>query len=182
MNARRLAVLAAIFGVGLSASSCGGGDSGGDGTTRATSRPAPHVIPGRVVSRANRDCRSMLRSVKRIAERTRLSDYGSGLELTTEAFAEPGLKLVKRLARRQRALQAAAADPRFDAYADLFDPIIVLGEQRLAAGRADDLAQSEQLQELLTDLGAEQRETAGDAGLRDCDVDFLAVLVRKAFG
>jgi hypothetical protein len=124
----------------------------------------------------------MLRSVKRIGERTHLSDYTSGLELTTEAFAKPGLELVKRLARQQRRLRAAAADPRFDAYADLFDPIIVLGEQRLAAGRADDLAQSEQLQELLTDLGAEQRETAGDAGLRDCDVDFLAILVRKAFG
>lgn len=178
MNARRLAALAAIFGVGLSASSCGGGD----GTIRATSRPAPHAIPGRVVSRANRNCRSMLRSVKRVGQRTRLSDYASGLELTTEAFATPGLELVKHLARQQRRLQASAADPRFDAYADLFDPIIVLGEQRLAAGRANDLAQSEELQELLTDLGAEQRETAGEAGLRDCDVDFLGVLVRKAFG
>src|SRR4051794_27572502 len=179
MNARRLAALAAVLGVGLSASSCGGG---ADGTTRATSRPAPHAIPDRVVSRANRNCRSMLRSVKRIGERTHLSGYASGLELTTEAFAAPGLELVKRLARQQRRLRAAAADPRFDAYADLFDPIIVLGEQRLAAGRADDLTQSEQLQELLTDLGAEQRETAAEAGLRDCDVDFLSVLVRKAFG
>lgn len=181
MSARRLAVLAAILGAGLSTTSCGG-DTADDDTIRTAGKPVVHVIPGNIAAQANGNCRWMLRGVKQIGEKASRSGYTSGLELTTEGIARPGLRLIKDLAARQRALEDAAADPRFDAYLDLFDPIIVLGEQRLEAGQAGDERRSKQLQELLTDLDAEQRETAAQAGLRACDVDFFGVVVRRAFG
>lgn len=180
MSARGAALLAVVLAIGSGASSCGGGDDGD--TARMPSEPAAQVIPAGVVSRADDNCRWMLHSVKRLARSVDLSDYSSGLELTTEGFAKPGMKLIENLERRQRALQAAADDPRFDAYLALFDPIVVLGEQRLEAGLAGQEARSKHLQDLLTDLGAEQREAAAKAGLVACDVDFFEVLLRQAFG
>jgi hypothetical protein len=180
MNVRGVALLAVVLAIGSGASSCGGGDDGE--TARPPSEPDIGVIPAGVVSRADGNCRWMLRNVKRVARSVDLSDYTSGFQLTTEAFAKPGIKLVKSLARRQGSLRASADDPRFDAYVELFDPIIVLGEQRLKAGLAGQEARSKHLQDLLTELGDEQREAAGQAGLAACDVDFLEVLVHQAFG
>jgi hypothetical protein len=179
MKLRRLALMAAILTAGMTAASCGsdGGEAGG-----TAPRPALDPIPERVVSQADGNCRWMLREVTRVAEEARHTPYRSGLELTTEGIAKPGLELMRRLARKQGALRAAASDARFDAYVELFDPIIVLGEQRLEVGLAGDERRSEQLQELLTDLGTEQREAAARAGLRACEPDFFDVVVRKAFG
>jgi hypothetical protein len=181
MKVRMAAVTAAILGLALTASSCGGGDGGGE-ASRTALKPTPAPLPERVVVRADRNCRWMLRSVERVGERAGHTEYRSGLELTTEGIAKPGLALMRHLAKKQGTLQAAAADPRFDAYVELFDPIIVLGEQRLEAGQAGDEDRAKQLQELLTGLGAEQREAAAGAGLKACDLDFLDVVVRKAFG
>lgn len=182
MRTRRLAASAAIIGLALAASSCGGKKDAGEDRGAAANPPPPHEIPERVVSRASRNCHWELREVKRIGAEAGRTDYRSGLELTTEGIAKPGLALTRRLARKQAALRAAAADSRFDAYVELFDPIIVLGEQRLEAGQIGDETRAKRLQELLTDLGAEQREAAARAGLRACDVDFLHIVVRKAFG
>jgi hypothetical protein len=182
MNAHQMVLVTIALSVTLIASSCGGSDGGaGNDVSQTESAPAAHAIPARIVSQADRNCRWMLRSVKHVAGSVDLADYTSGLQLTTEAFAKPGIKLVKGLEKRQNALRTAAADPRFDAYVELFDPIVVLGEQRLEAGLDNDRARSEYLQDLLTDLGKEQGEAAARAGLRACDVDFLDVLVREAF-
>ncbi|MGB7588492.1 MAG: hypothetical protein WBM00_07270, partial [Solirubrobacterales bacterium] len=132
------------------------------------------------LTRANANCRQMLRAVKHLAKGVLSSGYANTLELTTEGFAKPGIRLVKREARRQQALQAAAADPRFSLYAELFDPIIVLAEQRLQAGQAREIARSQLLQDLLTSLGAEQRQAARGAGLRACNVDFLEAMIQAA--
>jgi hypothetical protein len=177
MRWRKLVALtAALLAVGLTATSCGGE---GEATETA---PALEPLSQRVVSRANGNCRWMLREVTRVAEDARHTPYRSGLELTTKGIAEPGLELMRRLARKQKALRAAAADPRFDAYLEPFDPIIVLGEKRLEVGLAGDERRAEQLQDLLTALGREQREAAALAGLDACEPDFFEVVVRKAFG
>jgi hypothetical protein len=181
MKAARIGLLAAIVALALgSLSSCGSDDAAS--TERAVTSRQPSGLPADVAARANRSCRQMLRDVKRAGRAATRVNYSSTLELATEGFAKPGLRLTKALAARQQALEPAAGDARFSAYADLFDPIIVLGEQGLRAGRANDRARSEELRDLLTGLGEDQREAARRAGLRDCSVDFLAALVRGATG
>ena len=164
-----LAVAAAIALIALAG--CGG------------SSPPPRDAASReAFARADANCRLMLREVRQLAKGVLNSGYNSNLELTTEGFGKPGIKLVKRIARRQQALQAAAEDPKYALYAELFDPIIVLAEQRLRAGQANELAESQIRQNQLTALGNEQREAAHRAGLRSCDVDFLDAMVRAATG
>ncbi len=181
MNAFRIGLLAAIVALALGTlSSCGSDD---DATTqRAAPNQESGEIPAAVVAEANRNCRRMLRDVKRAGRVAARTQYSSTLELATEGFARPGLRLTERLAERQQALEAAADDPRFSIYTGLFDPIIVLGEQGLIAGRAEDPARSAELRDLLIDLGEDQRRAARSAGLQDCSVDFLEALVQGATG
>jgi hypothetical protein len=168
MRARWLPLaIVSVCAVGMLAS-CGGGQ----GERSAASRQA--------FAEANANCRQMLAAVKQLAKGVLSRGYSSNLELTTEGFAKPGIDLVRREAKQQQSLQAVAANPHFTLYAELFDPIIVLAEQRLRAGRAGEVARSQLLQDLLTSLGAEQRDAAHLAGLRDCDVDFLDAMVRAA--
>jgi hypothetical protein len=182
VSARRWIAVAVLIGATLSASSCGGGESSNSDNGDAGHPPPLAPLPASVVSQADGNCRWMLREVKRIGEEASHGEYKSGLELTTEGIAAPGLVLIRQLAGRQEALRAAASDPRFDAYVELFNPIIVLGEQRLEVGRENDLARAKRLQDLLIRLGDEQREAATLAGLEACQVDFFATVVQKAFG
>ncbi|HEX7243960.1 MAG TPA: hypothetical protein VF245_00155 [Solirubrobacterales bacterium] len=181
MNLCRAAALAAATILALCVVACGGGDSG-ETAAQTESAPAATGISAHVVAQAEGNCRWMLRGVRQIGREASQKVYKSGFELTTEGIAKPGLALIKRLTQRQRDLRNAADDPSFDAYLSFFDPIIVLGEERLEAGEAGDQGRSKRLQGLLTELGAEQREAAGRAGLRDCEIDLLGVVVREAFG
>lgn len=168
-RARQIAVvLVAVVAMAMLAS-CG---ENGEPERSAASQQA--------LNRANANCRQMLRAVRRLAKGVLSSGYTNTLELTTEGFARPGIHLVKREARRQQALQGAAADPRYSLYAELFDPIVVLAEQRLQAGQAREIARAQLLQDLLTSLGAEQRQAARSAGLRACNVDFLEAMIQAA--
>jgi hypothetical protein len=173
-----LAVIAALALIGLC--SCGGGDDAP--SQRAATIAPPEEVPAAVVTQANRNCRQMLRDVKQVGRAAIRGDYSDTLELATEGFAKPGLRLMRGLAKRQQALEPSADSARFSVYADLFDPIIVLAKQGLSAGRADDRARSQQLRDLLTGLGEDQQQAARRAGLRDCGVDFLDALVRSATG
>lgn len=171
MRPARHPIAMLLAAVAISAlAACGGG--GGQADQSAAS---PHVL-----AKANANCRQMLHAVKQLAKGVLNSGYANTLELTTEGFAKPGIALVRREAQRQQALQHTADDPHFSLYAELFDPIIVMAEQRLHAGQAREIAQAQLLQDLLTSLGAEQREAARRAGLRDCGIDFLDAMVRAA--
>lgn len=171
MIAPRIALLLATATIGLGAlASCGGEDSS---TTERTDAGTEASLPHDVVTRANRNCLRMRHDLKQVWRRAAQRSYRSALELTVEGYTAPGLRLIKRLAVRQKALQPAAADSRFALYVSLFDPIVALGEQGLRAGRAEDIGRVTQLRDLLIGLGADQRKLARRAGLRDCDVDFL---------
>jgi hypothetical protein len=162
----------------LALASCG---DDGDDTTVPTGGKVTreHSAPSReVVAKANRNCERMLRDVVRVGRETQKADYRSAVELARKGFAEPGMELFRVLARRQQALQKAADSPTFETYAASFDPIIVLGEQWLGAQRKLDFERAERLQDLLTNLGAEQRNLAQRAGLSKCAVDFLNAMVR----
>lgn len=166
---RRLALILAVS-AGLLLSACGGGgennQSGKAGKLSTT-----------VVAHANAACRDFLREIRQIAEGALASPPNNVLELTTERLVKPSIPVLERVAARQQALEPAARDPRFDVYAELFDPIIVLAQQRLTAGREADYTSSRGLENMLTDLGLEQRAIARGLGLTDCDVDYQHVLL-----
>ena len=167
---RGLRILTVSLLGGVFLASCGSGDE------QSKVEPLPHAV---VVS-ADANCRQLLRDVKTLATGVLSRGYANTLELTTEGFAKPGIRVVKRTGLRQQELEGAASDPRFDLYADLFDPIVVLAEQRLEAGREQDLNRVVKLQEQLTGLELLQRKAARNAGLVDCDTNFLDAMVRSA--
>jgi hypothetical protein len=150
-----------------------GGDGGGAGTE---ARLSPKTM-----AKANATCRYFRREAHQLGQGV-LSLPLEPLALTVEHLVKPGLPLVRRVARRQQALARQAADSQFTTYAALFDPIIVLLQQRLRSGEAalrKKLAvdpEGQHLDDLLGDLGEEQRLAAHAAGLRDCDADFNQVL------
>jgi len=131
-----------------------------------------------VIGRADANCRYFLRETKRIGRRA-LADPSSGfsLEMTTERLVKPSIPLLEHVADRQQALASSAGDPHFDLYAELFEPVIAIAYERLGAGRAGDPVRSKSLEELLANVGLEQRQAARDAGLRDCDIDFQHALL-----
>lgn len=183
MSARRVAVAAAFVLCLLVLASCGGGgESSNSGSTQQGSEAsaAPATPPKAVIVTANGNCKAMLREVDRIGREAKHGGYKTAVELTTKGFVEPGLKLFKDLARRQGQLQDKAGSEAFEAYAASFDPIIVLAEQWLQAQRASDAAKAQRLQQLLTDLGAEQQVLAKRAGLSKCSVSFFDALVRSS--
>ena len=70
-------------------------------------------------------------------------------------------------------------------YSRLFEPIIVLAQERLRAGAryaAGDSAAStlaRGYENLMTAVAGEQRDAAQRAGLRSCAIDFTKVLTRS---
>jgi hypothetical protein len=159
------------------ATGCGGGETGPAGEGHGGG-VRPGKLPPTVLARADANCRYFLRETKQIGRRA-LADPSSTviLELTTERLVKPSIPLLEHVADRQQALESMAHDPRFDLYANLFDPIIAIAYERLGAGRVGDPVRSKNLEELLTNIGLEQRQAARDAGLRDCDIDFQHVLL-----
>jgi hypothetical protein len=167
--------VAAVCVVALAA--CGD-DSGKTDSQASSLDPAAH----KALARADANCREMLRDVRHLAKGVLSSGYHNTLELTTEGFAKPGMAVLRTIAKRQQALAPVVDDPRYDLYVGFFNPIIVLAEQRLRAGQAEDLATALNLQDRLTTLGIEQGLAASDAGLPACEVDFLDAMVRAASG
>jgi hypothetical protein len=181
MTVSKTAIAATLLLCLLALAACGGDESTtSGGSPRAETTAAADEVPAAVVAKANRNCEQMLKDVARVGHEAREAGYETARELTTMGFAEPGIKLVKDLARRQQALRDEADSSNFDAYAVSFDPIIVLGEQWLQAQKDLDLESVGQLQEILTSRGSEQQVLAERAGLARCNVDFLNELVRSA--
>jgi hypothetical protein len=181
MSGLKAAVAAGLVLCLLALASCGGDSAtttaggGGQGETSVA-----ESTPAAVVAKADLNCEHMLQAVVQVGRVAQRTEYETARELATKGLAEPGMKLIKELARNQQALQDEADSPSFDAYAAAFDPIIILGEQWLQAQRQLDFERADQLEELLTDRGAEQQVLAKRAGLAKCSVDFLAAMVRSA--
>jgi hypothetical protein len=173
--ATALTVIALTAAVAL-AGCGGGGDSTGGGST-VTKPTAP-----KVVAEADTICRQIARELRAIGHRAAHATVTTGLELTTEHMIRPTIPVLARAGRRLEALKAAAGNPSYDLFVNLFDPALVLAEKRLAAGRRGDRAGAEGLEEQLTNLGETQRGAARDAGLHDCDVDFQHILAASLNG
>jgi hypothetical protein len=150
---------------------CGGGDDGGETPDRAR-RAA--------IASANANCREFGRSVRALG-RGALAEPDFA-ETITERVVRPSIPLLKRMAARQQALITDVDDPGFQLYATLFDPIIVLAQERLRSGLAEDAQRSRELEDQMIDLGLEQVDAAREAGLIDCDEDYQYILQQSLTG
>jgi hypothetical protein len=155
---------------------CGGGGSGPE--TSATTKPQPQGLStSRYVQRADAVCRDALRETRKIGQRFLTSGANlDPLTRTTKLLVEPAIRIRERQARRLRQL-GPPPEPTLQAYLDLFDPIDSLMRMRADAGRTGDVERAHTLEQLILDLGEEQRRDASDAGLNACDANF----VRAAF-
>jgi len=153
-----------------------GGCGGGDGSAES-SKPRPATA-----RRAEAACRDFRREVEGIARGALANPPSTTAELMTERLVRPSIPALERIARRQQALEPAMANAQFDLYAGLFDPIVVLAQERLRAGRASELSRSKETERMLTELGVEQRAIARLLGLHACDVDFQHVLISSLSG
>lgn len=173
MTLRRLSTVATAALSALVLSACGG--NGGEEGAETVAK-----VPPAVLARADANCRYFLHETQRIG-RTALHNEppATTLDLTTERLVKPSIPLLERVADRQQALEPAAHAPLFTLYANLFNPIVVLARKRLSTGQAEDLAGSKEVEEMLTDLGLEQRHLARLANLRDCDLDYQRILLKS---
>jgi hypothetical protein len=168
---------------------CGGGSgktmsttTGTPSTARSTGRDGPS--PSVYVVKADAICRQALSETRALGKRLRnASPTESGVEFTTKYLVRPGLAIRERMGERMRALGLPAAGrDRYSAYLQLFDPIESVARERLRAGLAGDGAKAHDLEELLIDLGEEQKQAARRAGLRDCAKDFFTAFASGTSG
>jgi hypothetical protein len=170
MSAPRLPALVVAGLAALLLAGCGG--SSEEARTETVAK-----VPPAVLAQANANCRYLLRETRRIGRKAVTGAPASTLELATERLVKPSISVLERVADRQQGLESVAHSSLFDLYANLFDPIVVLAQKRLSVGQAGDYTDSKQIEEMLTDLGLEQRRYARLARLKDCDLDFQHILL-----
>jgi hypothetical protein len=176
---RRKALALLVVALALAVAGCGGGDEEtADTAPPATKEGAPpkQDSPSSLASvkRAEAVCGEMIAEAKRLglALRNRKEFPSDPLELTTILIA-PAIPVLATSARRLRALKDESADPDFEAYVGVYDPILALLRQRVEAGKGGDRERAQELESQLLDLIALQRQLARSAGLDGCDVDFI---------
>jgi len=167
-------ILVAALLLTLLAAGCGG-ESGGSGeaTTVAEQPPSPRAavaaesICSELVARAGR------MGTEFSTEPDPTEGTSGALDLTTRKLIKPAIPIVEDAARRLRALRPQADSVRFDSYVNLFDPVTAILRERVEAGEAGDPTRARELELQLIDLSDLQRRLAREAGLEDCDVDFI---------
>lgn len=141
-----------------------------------------------VLAHANGNCRWFRNEVAKLGKGA-LSDSGSIPELITERLVKPSIPLLEDMARRQQKLAAESGDPELLLYARLFDPIIVLAQERAHTGtiserpgHAQAAILSKGFENMLTSVAIEQRDVARKAGATACSIDFKHVLISSLSG
>jgi hypothetical protein len=178
-TSRAIAVAAAC--AGLVISGCGSSNGASDGSPSST---APRAIFARV----NATCRDLRREVAKLGKGA-LNGNSSIVELITERLVKPSIPLLERVALRQQKLAAQSRDPKLILYARLFEPIIVLAQERLRTGRVSEHPGKAQatilargFENLMTSVAAEQRQVAREARLPACAINFEHVLTSSLSG
>lgn len=178
MTPGRSGAVAAIV-LTLALAGCGG-DSEGSGSAGEAGADAA------TVAKAEANCKRLRRQVTRLGRRA-----FPGAPIPTETTARlvrPSLRLLEVFARRQQVLAKSSGDPGLLLYARLFEPIIVLAQERIdvgerfAAGDTEAGTLTRGYENLMGTVAAEQREAAGRAGLRACAIDFTQVLTEALAG
>ncbi|HEU4393580.1 MAG TPA: hypothetical protein VFR04_08105 [Solirubrobacterales bacterium] len=171
---KRAILIAAV--VALSLAGCGGGSEPSAPDPQAGSaaeRPSTEAADA-YLAKADAICHEMVQDSLRMGAKFSESPPGGDpLTFTTEELVRPATVILERSARQLRALEPGSGADSFNAYVDLFDPIMSLARNRVRAGEAGDATRAHELELLLVDLSELQRPLAESAGLKACDVDFF---------
>jgi outer membrane murein-binding lipoprotein Lpp len=157
---------AAALGTGLLAG-CG---SGGETTVE--------LAPAAVRVQANANCRQLRHDAVKLAEGA-FEGTNNLAKATTEKIVKPSIPLLERFAQHQQRLAAGSGDERLELYARLFEPVIVLAQERLRAGEESDAPVNNAARGFEILMGTvieEQRQLAREAKIPACAVDFEKVL------
>ncbi len=140
-------------------------------------REATATVDAAYAARANAICTEMGREKAALLDGA-FGSGGSGDALTaiTEGLVAPGLRILEREAERLRALEPRPDNEELETYLGLFDPIIVLADERLRTGRAGNIGSSRDLERLVVGLEERQRAAAVAAGLDRCGVGFAGAI------
>jgi hypothetical protein len=167
-----LALLLAACGGGSDSSTDGGAQPAGE-TAAAPAQDAPAEKPGAYAEEADKVCGAMVAQAVRLGDQFRQSPpSGDPLAFTTQTLVGPAIGVLEERSRELRALEEPDSE-NFNAYVDLYDPIVSLAHSRVAAGNAGDATRAHELELQMVDLNELQRALAKKAGLKSCDVDFF---------
>jgi len=176
---RKQALALTVVALALAVAGCGGGD---DETTTVAPTAQREEAPQKqdpssssaYVKRAEAVCTDMVAAAKRrgLAFRNQEEFPSDPLKLTTSLIS-PAIPILMSSAKRLRALEDESADPDFEAYVGVYDPILALLRQRVEAGEDGDRERAQDLDSQLLDMVALQRQLAKAAELDACDVDFI---------
>jgi len=175
MTAMRTAALVIVASVAVAAAGCGGSRHA---STSTAGTVALNVSPA-LVAQANANCRFLLRRVRRLGQGVLVGPLEQLPTRLDQRVFGPAIATVETVATRQQALEPAFRNQQYTLYASLFDPIIVLAQQRWQSGVGHDVGQSKTLESLLSGLSAEQERAARAAGVSDCGQDFLYAMINS---
>lgn len=148
---------------------CGGGGSDSGGSTRAGAAER-----ARYVRTADPICKRTIEAIQRLNLAPSTGPHANILTPTTEGLVRPGIPILAREAARLRALQPRPNDVDLRTYLGIFDPILVLAEQRLRAGEKPDTAEATRLENLIVGLENDQARAAHRFGFQYCGTGFFA--------
>jgi hypothetical protein len=168
----------------LALAGCGGGSGGSGRTTAAAAGKKPKAASGAYVVKADAICSAMITRAREFGRELSLRSNlpSNPLVLTTRVLIRPAIPIVETSARELRALKQEAESSQFDAYVNVFDPVIALLRERVAAGEAGDADRAQKLELQLIDLIGLQRSLARKSNLKRCDVDFIKTFAAPGQG
>lgn len=169
----RSAILAATLAV-LALAGCGGDEETPPPATGAEGKQVPQASFD-YVKPAEAICVDMIAEAKRLGAALQKKDEfpSDPLKTTTRYLIAPAIPVVEASARRLRALEGESSTPEFEAYVDVYDPILALLRERVEAGEAGERERAQDLEAQTLDLALLQQQLARVAGLDRCDVDFV---------
>jgi hypothetical protein len=174
-----LALALALF-----AGGCGGGDDSTTAPSAATTTQgteADSAGKDRYIAQADAICADVLDQTKELARRLEAGQLPTDLTgpaALAEGLVKPGLEIRMRQAARLRALPRPEGESQaLDTYLGLFDVTDELLRVRLELGLQGEVAEPQNLELLIAELGEEQRQAAEDYGLDTCATNFTKVLI-----
>jgi hypothetical protein len=178
LGAVQVAVAAIAFGIALLPGCGGSGSSDGD------LHSAPAAERSRFAAQADPICRQAVRKVKALRIVPSARPNSNALSTITESLVRPGILILSQEAARLRALQPRPDDSDLDRYLGLFDPILVLAQQRLqlAAQRRPDIERAHKVENDISSLENAQAAYAKSFGFKVCGTGFFAALGNSPSG
>lgn len=189
---RRVAGAGGVLLVLLALGGCSG-DQGGGEVTAAPPAPAgadaeqagAEPIPAaQFARRAEGICDDTIRQAERLrddASAAVIEGATSGPEVLAKAVVRPGLRIRERQARLLRSLPPpAGAGSAYRSFIGLFDVTNELLRQRLQVGLAGGVAEAQDLERLIVEVGDEQRAAAEELGLKSCATDLTEIIIPPA--